>query len=242
MIANLFRKKKTLGESGILNGLTDWHCHILPGVDDGFKTIEESLEALRIYESNGVRQVWLTPHIMEDYPLNPEKLGMVFDCMKKAWHGNVEISLAAEHMLDSMFVVRLDEGSVLPLGNEKRHLLIETSYFAAPANFREIIDAIMAKGMYPVLAHPERYSYMDKGDYEDLKERGVMFQVNIPSITGAYGDNARIKAEWLLENDFIDICGSDMHAWTKMLGALTSRVKNKNALSRLLDIAPTPIL
>ena len=176
-----------------MQGFTDWHSHILPGVDDGVPDMETALATLRAYEEMGVAHVWLTPHIMEDYPNTTEALRARFAELQEAWKGNVTISLAAENMLDSLFQERLEARDLLTIGNEGTHLLVETSYFNPPMDFDDMIDDIQGAGYYPVLAHPERYRYMNEADYKDLRRRGVLFQINMMSTVGMYGETARGK-------------------------------------------------
>lgn len=205
------QKIDTLKDSGILSGITDWHSHVLPGVDDGFRNMEDSIELLRHYDDLGVKTLWLTPHIMEDYPNTTDKLKMRFEELKKAWDGNVKLRLASENMLDSLFEERLAARDLLPIGNGADHLLVETSYFSAPMGFDNILDSIMAAGYYPLLAHPERYTYMNEKDYARLREKGVKMQLNYVSLVGGYGETSRKKAIWLLQNGCIDVVGSDVH-------------------------------
>lgn len=205
------QKVESLKDSGILSGITDWHSHVLPGVDDGIQNIKDSIEVLRHFDSLGVDTLWLTPHIMEDYPNTTEKLRMRFEELKKAWDGNVKLRLASENMLDSLFEERLANRDLLPIGKNADHLLVETSYFSAPMGFDSIIDSIMSAGYYVLLAHPERYTYMNEKDYSRLREKGVRMQLNYVSLVGGYGETARKKAIWLLQNGCIDIVGSDVH-------------------------------
>ena len=215
-----FTKRYSLSDSGLLQGLTDWHCHLLPGVDDGVPTVEETLQVLSSYEREGIREVWLTPHIMEDVPNTPASLRARYTELQAAYQGPITLHLAAEHMLDSLFEERLRQGDLLPLGKEGRHLLVETSYFRPPYGLHNILLRIKAKGYVPVLAHPERYLYMDKEEYEGLKQLGVAFQLNLPSLVGAYGPEARRKAKWLLENRYYQFSGTDTHrlsAWESVI-------------------------
>lgn len=205
------QKVESIEESGLLTGITDWHSHVLPGVDDGIQKIEDSIEVLRHFDNLGVETLWLTPHIMEDYPNTTEKLKMRFEELKKAWDGNLRLRLASENMLDSLFEERLAASDLLPIGNNADHLLVETSYFSAPMGFDKIIDSIMSAGYYPLLAHPERYTYMNEKDYSRLREKGVKMQLNYVSLVGGYGETARKKAIWLLQNGCIDVVGSDVH-------------------------------
>ena len=120
--------------------------------------------------------------------------------LNAAYQGNIILHLAAENMLDNLFEERLAKNDLLPLGNEGKHLLVETSYFNPPMGLNNILLRIKSKGYVPVLAQPERYVYMDAGDYRQLKEMNVMFQLNLSSIVGGYGTEVKKKAEWLLKN------------------------------------------
>lgn len=209
-----FTNRTSLVESGIFQGFTDWHCHLLPGVDDGVQTMEESLQALELYEKLGIREVWLTPHIMEDMPNTTARLHECFIDLCDAYRGNIELHLAAEYMLDNLFEERLKAYDLLPLGKNKNHLLVETSYFNPPVNLSGIFDRIKAKSYYPILAHPERYIYMEEEDYRLLKGRNIKFQLNLFSLTGAYGKSAKAKAKWLMKNSFYDLIGTDTHRFS----------------------------
>ena len=206
-----FSKKYSIASSGILQGLTDWHCHLLPGVDDGVQSMEESLQLLSSYGQHGIREVWLTPHIMEDCPNSTESLRARFAELQSAYQGPITLHLASENMLDSLFEERLERGDLLPLGPEGRHLLVETSYYNPPYDFRNIFVRIRTKGYVPVLAHPERYIYMEREDYELLKQFNVAFQLNLASLLGMYGPDAKRKAKWLLENRYYRFSGTDTH-------------------------------
>lgn len=155
-----FRRKQTLAESGILRGMTDYHSHLLPGVDDGVQTAEDSLEILRLYEQLGIREVWFTPHIMEDIPNTTAGLRNRFEQFQKQYTGNIHLHLAAEYMLDNLFKERLAHRDLLPIGEEGNHLLVETSYFNPPMDLYGMMEKIKSAGFIPVLAHPERYTYM----------------------------------------------------------------------------------
>lgn len=206
----LFRKRISLADSGIFRGFTDWHCHLLPGVDDGVQTMEESLQILSLYEQLGVKEVWLTPHIMEDMPNTTSALKARFEELKTAYQGNIALHLASENMLDNLFEERLNKNDLLPLGKNGKHLLVETSYFTPPMGLSNILLRIKSKGYTPVLAHPERYSYMDESNYRQLKEMNVEFQLNLPSLIGGYGKSVRKKSHTLLGQGWYDIGGMDL--------------------------------
>lgn len=206
-----FQQKQTLAESGILQGMTDYHCHLLPGVDDGIQNFEESLEILQLYEQSGIREVWFTPHVMEDIPNTTAGLCSRFKEFRKHYTGNIRLHLAAEYMLDNLFKERLAHRDLLPLGEEGRHLLIETSYFNPPVDLYTMVEKIKAAGFYPILAHPERYVYMGEKDYHRLRESGVMFQSNLPSLAGCYGKHVLRNLHYLAAQAYIDLWGSDTH-------------------------------
>ena len=205
-----FSRKISLERSGILNGFRECHCHLLPGVDDGVKKMEDTLAILALWEAAGVKEVWFTPHIMEDIPNTPEALQKCFQQVREAYDGGIGLHLAAEHMLDNLFLSRLEKRELLPLW--EGHLLVETSYFNPPLRMEDTMEAIRKAGYRPVLAHPERYQYMNMADYRRWKSRGVLLQLNYPSLVGAYGPEAQGKAEALLAKGMYDLAGSDTHS------------------------------
>ena len=198
--------------SSLLTGFTDHHSHILPGVDDGVKKMEVSLKVLERYEQLGIAEVWCTPHIMEDIPNTTEKLQARFAELCEAYQGPIKLHLAAEYMMDALFEERLEQGDLLKLGDEGNQLLVETSYFTPPMDMDKILLRIKQKGLYPVLAHPERYVYMNKERYTELKDKGIRFQLNLSSLAGAYGSEAKDKALWILKKEYYNLVGSDLHS------------------------------
>ena len=235
-----FSSKKSLSASGFFEGYVDYHCHLLPGVDDGVKTPEETLEILKLYESLGVGQACLTPHIMEDMPNTPDELRRRFAQLQTSYAGTgggIRLHLAAENMLDSLFEERFERGELLTLGAGGDRLLVETSYFTPPMNFHALLERVKSKGYFPVLAHPERYIYMDEDDYSDLKGMGVLFQLNFYSPVGIYGAEAKKKSEWLLAHGYYELSGSDTHRLRILREALSARTLSSSILNRMLDLA-----
>ena len=198
--------------SSLLTNFTDHHSHILPGVDDGVKKMETSLKVLERYEQLGIVEVWCTPHVMEDIPNTTAGLQARFSELCEAYQGPIKLHLAAEYMMDALFEERLEQGDLLKLGNEGNQVLVETSYFTPPMDMDAILRRIKQKGIYPMLAHPERYVYMNKERYKELKNNGIRFQLNLSSVAGAYGSEAKDKALWLLKQNFYNIAGSDLHS------------------------------
>lgn len=235
-----FNKKYSLADSEIFRGFTDWHSHILPGVDDGVQTMDEALDILALYEKLGVKAVWLTPHVMEDVPNTTARLKERFEELKAVYKGAVRLHLAAEYMLDNLFRERLNDGDLLPLGEKEDRLLVETSYYNPPANMYGLLERIKAKGFYPVLAHPERYMYMNDEDYRRLGEMGVEFQLNVFSLAEFYGVQARKRGFILLHAGMYDFVGTDAHGreqWKEAFRIRRSSSYIKKALSSLTDIS-----
>lgn len=211
-LKSLFGARKQGASQGVHrwpDGLIDCHSHILPGVDDGVQRLDESLKILARMESMGWRKLWLTPHIMEDVPNTPDELRSRFGELSDAYDGGIELHLAAENMLDGLFEERLEAGEILTLDNNL--LLVETSYFDGPANLIELLERIFDKGYTPLLAHPERYNYMERADYDRLHAMGVQFQLNAMSLSGHYGPVVRAKAKDLMQAHYYHRVGSDLH-------------------------------
>ena len=193
----------------------DIHSHILPAIDDGSNSIDESIDMLKAMQEAGYSKVITTPHIMVDvYKNNPkiikQKLEFVREAISKEGV-DIEIEAAAEYYLDDGFIKHLEDGDVLIFGNN--YLLFETSYVDRPINMEDMIFEIQSFGYTPVLAHPERYRYIKdlQKEYSRLKDLGVLFQLNLNSLIGGYGKDAKRKAEFLINSGYIDFLGSDAH-------------------------------
>lgn len=205
----LFRKKSTLQECGVISGSIDRHSHILYGVDDGIGSLEEALAVLAYEESIGVREVWCTPHIMEDVPNTTADLKHKFEKLCDLYKGHIKLCLAAEYMLDNLFEDRLDAHDLLTM--EDDILLVETSTVAPPYDLEGILSSIRSEGYNPMFAHPERCVFLSEKQYSRMYEAGVRFQLNIASLTGFYGETVQKKAKWLLDNSMYSAFGSDCH-------------------------------
>lgn len=202
-------RRRSLLESGVLSGATDRHSHLLYGVDDGVKTLEEALAVLDYYASAGISEVWCTPHVMEDVPNTTLALKTRFEDLRSCYDGPIGLRLAAEYMLDNLFQTRLDSHDLLTMEDDV--LLVEASTFAAPYDFKGTLARMMSEGYRPMLAHPERYRYLTEKEYQEFKEMGVGFQLNLGSVVGYYGEASAKKAESLLKRGWYNAFGSDCH-------------------------------
>jgi tyrosine-protein phosphatase YwqE len=233
---DFLQKKTSFQSGGLLADSRDFHTHILYGVDDGVKTIEEALHILKRYESIGIKELWLTPHIMEDYPNTAAGLGERFAQLCDCYKGPITLRLAAEYMLDNHFGNILGRNEeLLPIGNKGNHLLVETSYYTAPMMLHNIFEQIKSRGYHPLFAHAERYLYMEKKHYAALYESGVKFQLNIPSLAGVYGPVTRDKATWLLKNNMYSAIGCDTHG-ERAIDVVEDLTLNSSLIEKLGNI------
>lgn len=223
----LLNNKVLVKESGILEGFCDCHCHLLPGVDDGVKEMKESMQILEKWDAMGVKEVWLTPHIMEDMPNKTADLKGCFEAMNAQFEGALKLHLAAENMLDNLFAERIATDDFLPIGNNGQRLLIETSYYNPPMDMARTIDLIKGHGYTPILAHPERYQYMNIADYKRWTSKEVKLQLNVPSLVGAYGPEVQAKAKMLMDKGMYDYCGTDTHSKRFVEYFLNSKISKK---------------
>ena len=226
-----FNKPRSIVETGYLHGKVDRHSHILYGVDDGIRTVENSLAVLSYMEECGISEVWCTPHIMEDVPNMTDALRNRFQELLSAYNGGIVLHLAAEYMLDNLFEQRLAQRDLLTMDDDV--VLVETSTWTPPVNFYDILEEMKKAGYRPMLAHPERYRYLKQAGYERLKGMGIRFQMNLPSLVGFYGETANNKALWLLEKGYYDELGSDCHRLQTTKEHFERRVLNKD-IRRLL--------
>jgi len=198
----------------------DIHSHLIPGIDDGAKTTFESIKMIKAYKKMGYKKLITTPHTMwHRYKNTPEIILEKLEYLKDALvdHGvEIELEAASEYFLDEYFVNALKNRDILPFG--KKYLLFETSYSKEPYNLKDIIFEIQLSGYTPVFAHPERYLYLHENfeRYEELKELGMLFQVNINSFAGYYSKNIKNIANKLAQKGLIDFLGSDIHNYRQI--------------------------
>lgn len=211
-----FKKKVSLIDI-IPEDFVDIHSHLLPGIDDGAKDVEDSIALIEQMASYGIRNFITTPHILGDvYPNTPEiineKLELVKNELKKRNKTDIKINAAAEYMMDEQFLSLLENDAPL-LTLKDNFILVEMSYFSPPMNLYDILFQIQLKGYKPILAHPERYvSYQNSiNEYYKLKKAGCLFQLNLLSLTQNYGKGVFKTTEKLLKENLYDFVGTDAH-------------------------------
>jgi protein-tyrosine phosphatase len=194
---------------------TDMHSHLIPGIDDGSPTIEDSIAMIRQLQRMGFESIVTTPHIKFDfYPNNPAIIQNGLKELQQAMNEqglHVPIRAAAEYYMDDHFMQLLDAGTLMPI--QDNEVLVEFSFVFEPIMLHETLFKIQTKGLKPIIAHPERYNYYHlKPDmYQSLKDRGCMLQLNTIALTGYYGKGVKDTAVKLLKEGLYDYCGTDMH-------------------------------
>ena len=192
------------------------HAHLIPGIDDGAKTVEKSIEYIEGLVKLGYQKLIATPHIMgEYYPNSPEIIQNGLEKLKKGLQQagiTIPVTAAAEYFLDDYFLDLLERKEPL-LTLTDNLLLIEFSTFAPPANFQAILFQLTTMGYRPVLAHPERYIYYanNLNFFKEIKSKDCMLQVNLLSLTGHYGPQQKKLAHQLMQSKLIDFAGTDLH-------------------------------
>ncbi|MFA6922647.1 MAG: CpsB/CapC family capsule biosynthesis tyrosine phosphatase [Bacteroidales bacterium] len=215
MFKNIFssgKKNKLIDFSEIT---VDMHSHLIPGIDDGAQSIDESIALIKNMHELGYKKLIITPHVMQDSFRNTnETIIAGLNNLKKHLNENdinIEVDAAAEYLLDYSFEEIFKSRKFLSFGN--KHVLIELAYFNPPENLESVLFEMQIEGYKPILAHPERYPYWygDFEHYQKLKDRGVYFQLNAISLTGYYSLPTKKIAEKLIDNNMIEFIGSDLH-------------------------------
>jgi protein-tyrosine phosphatase len=197
--------------------MIDIHSHILPGLDDGAKNMEETLGMVRQLHEAGFKTLIATPHVLEgkDFLPSAEILATTEQVRKRVAEAGipVEILPGAENYIFPDMAKWAREGQLLTLGHTEKCILVELPMFEIPLYTDQVFFELQVNGLTPVLAHPER----NRGLVEESKRllewarKGVLFQLDLTSLSGRYGPQARRLAELMLHSDLIHFIGSDAH-------------------------------
>lgn len=229
-----FKRKKNRVVEPIFESLSvDMHSHLVPHVDDGSRSIEETLECMRVMQQVGYKQMYITPHFQ--YPRFPNKedditnrYNRLCDDLKENGVTMQMMGIGGEYRIDDSFADRVANPQFLQIGQKNKYLLVELSLHQIRMGIEETIFDLMMKGYDVILAHPERYPYVSSTSrkLQNLKEQGVYFQCNVLSLSGFYGEAAQSKAYAFIENDWVEFLGTDMHN-TMYADALLECAANK---------------
>lgn len=214
------------------------HSHLLPGIDDGAQDLEDSLQLIQGMQELGYKKLITTPHVLWDMYKNTteiirEKEALVREALKNAGV-NIELHAAAEYFLDEHVeeMLRNKEPLLTISGNM---VLAEFSMAFPSLNIKDLLFEMTMQGYQPVIAHPERYAYLERNKefYGELRDVGCMFQLNLLSLTGQYGRTVSELAQYLLKNGFYSLVGTDLHHNGHLEGL--QRFEMPPALKKLID-------
>ena len=234
---SFFQKTSSSGfDFGLLG--TDMHSHILPGIDDGSRNLEMSVELVRGMKDLGYRKLIATPHVMWDVYKNSSDiiLHKLADLKEKLKQESVDMELeaAAEYFLDD-HVVGLVKNNIplLTIGNKR--VLVEFSLANPSLELKDIIFQLQMQSYQPIIAHPERYLYLDRHRefYDEMKDMGCLFQLNALSLIGSYGKTVQELGLYLVKKGYYDLIGTDLHH-ARHLEALRNPALG-NHLKKLVD-------
>lgn len=194
----------------------DIHSHLIPGIDDGVKTIDDSVFLLRRMESLGFRKVITSPHVMADGYTNTSQIILSGrDEVRKAIKANainIDFDATGEYNIDEAMYGRIEKNELLPFGHN--YIMVELPFLAKPVIMGDILYKLQTAGYNVILAHPERYAYFHENGFESynsLKDRNLLFQINIASLSGVYGKAAKFTAEKMIDENMVNFVGTDMH-------------------------------
>ena len=233
-----FTKKKPILKDLIPNNHVDIHSHLLPGIDDGAKTFEDTLNLTKSLQDFGITQIITTPHIIQYVWNNTTEIitNTKNETLENFKSSNINISFkaAAEYLMDEQFEVLVKNKDLLTL--KDNYVLVEMSYINAPIQLYNILFDLQVAGYIPLLAHPERYLFYHNNfnEYSKLKKAGCLFQLNLLSTTGYYGKEVTKIAEELLKKGMYDYVGSDVHH-KKHIESFEKRIEIKDEIP-LLEI------
>lgn len=232
---SIFTKKTSLIDL-FRDGFVDMHNHILPGIDDGAKSVADSLKMLAAYRSHQVTQIVATPHIIQGvWPNDKNSIAAAYNLLsgelKENGYSDFSIRFAAEYMMDEGFQALVRQKGLLPIKDNM--VLVEMSYFNPPLNLKELLFEIQLQGYVPILAHPERYIayHTQPGAYPKLKQAGCLFQLNLLSLIGFYGLPTQKAAVEILNKGLYDFAGTDAHKAEHLL--LLKKIEKAPILKKL---------
>lgn len=226
--------------------MKDLHCHLLPDIDDGSRNIEESINLLKEMETNGVKELVLTPHYIEytKYVCNnkdKEKLLRKLKSEAKKNNINIEMYLGNEVYITDKIPELIESGEIKTI-NKSNYVLFELPLYQTYNNTLDMIYTMISKGYVPILAHPERYKiYQEHPEkISKLLSAGVLLQGNATSLLDKYGKKSRKTLKYFLKKKWITFLGTDTHrnvnfTEEKILRKLKRIIKDKDYIDEILN-------
>lgn len=197
----------------VVNNIVDFHTHILPNIDDGAKDLDESIKMIDNLVQKGVSDIVLTPHYIKNtkYNINNQKKHEIMIELKKKYP-KVNLYLGNEVYITEDLIQLLHKGEITTINNSS-YLLIELPMNSKITNLDSIIYDLIRNGITPIIAHPERYLYVQENihDLDEYLEMGVLLQGNYESLFGKYGKASKRILKKLLRQNKITVLGSDIH-------------------------------
>lgn len=235
-----FTKNRPILQDLIPDGAIDIHSHLLPGIDDGAKTIEDTEYLIGALQKIGFTKFITTPHTFNGFWDNTKE-GIEAKVLETQQHlaakpFDISLQAASEYLLDDHFATLFKKGELLTLKDNL--VLVEMSYLNAPIHLYDLLFDLQVAGYQPVLAHPERYAFYHKNfdEYRKLKNAGCYLQLNLLATVGYYGSDVAEAAKKLLEQGLYDFVGSDVHH-QKHINAFQQKVliKDTKALEAVIQ-------
>ena len=209
------KREEELPDFEISSIKTDMHSHLIPGIDDGSQTMDETIAMLAKFESLGYSKVITTPHIMSDsYPNTPEIILAGLEKVRNEMHQlgmKIQLEAAAEYYFDETLIPLIKNKKLLTFGDN--YVLIEFGFHTPPQYVDQVFFDLKTMGYRVVVAHFERYMYyLGKIDQAiEWREKGINIQLNLNSLSGNYGPAIKKQAEALIDAQAIDFVGTDCH-------------------------------
>lgn len=194
---------------------TDIHCHIVPGIDDGSRDPQMSADLIERMQGWGIERIIASPHVTQGtFENTPQTIDSALAMLQQeldARGNDIKVTHSAEYRIDEFFASQLEAGNVVPYPGD--YILIENSFMQEAWNLDQLIFDLQVRGLRPVMAHPERFSYYygKRDRYKALHDAGALFQINVLSLSGYYGKAEKQVAEWLIEHNMVDFNGTDLH-------------------------------
>lgn len=220
---------------------TDIHCHVVPGIDDGAKTPESAADLIERMQAWGIERIIASPHVtQETFENDRNTIGPALESLQAelSKRGNgIEVLNSAEYRIDELFLQRLEDNDIMPYPND--YILIENSFLQEPWNLDQLVFDLQVRGLRPILAHPERYTYYHYRPerYRQLCKAGLALQINLLSLAGCYGTAEQKIARMLIKESLVSFIGTDLHN-TRHADVIDAYLRTSAARADMDALAP----